>query len=101
LAHQTPCASGSSYAEYTRAPVSNVALIEADLPWAELTAIPETFATAWTCLFRSLEISKRQLLVIRDSSALPCRHAYRRPAVSRGCRKGGLTCGLALDRLHA
>src|SRR5262249_21881912 len=25
-----------SYAEYTRAPVSNVALIEADLPWAEL-----------------------------------------------------------------
>jgi NADPH:quinone reductase-like Zn-dependent oxidoreductase len=30
-----------SYAEYTRAPVSNVALIEADLPWAELAAIPE------------------------------------------------------------
>jgi NADPH2:quinone reductase len=24
-----------SYAEYTRAPVSNVALIESDLPWAE------------------------------------------------------------------
>src|SRR5262245_53718290 len=25
-----------SYAEYTRAPASNVALIESDLPWAEL-----------------------------------------------------------------
>ncbi len=46
-----------SYAEYTRAPVSNVALIEADLPWAELAAIPETYATAWTCLFRNLEIA--------------------------------------------
>jgi NADPH:quinone reductase len=38
-----------SYAEYTRAPVSNVALIESDLPWAVLAAIPETYATAWTC----------------------------------------------------
>jgi NADPH:quinone reductase len=54
-----------SYAEYTRAPASNVALIEADLPWAELAAIPETFATAWTCLFRNLDIRKGQLLVIR------------------------------------
>ena len=49
-----------SYAEYTRAPVSNVALIDADLPWAELAAIPETYATAWTCLFRNLEIAKGQ-----------------------------------------
>src|SRR5262249_23720000 len=52
-----------SYAEYTRAPASNVALIEADLPWAELAAIPETYATAWTCLFRNLEIAQGQTLV--------------------------------------
>ena len=58
-----------SYAEYTRAPVSNVALIESDLPWAELAAIPETFATAWTCLFRNLEIAKGQLLVIRGATS--------------------------------
>src|SRR6266478_2952547 len=45
-----------SYAEYTRAPASNVALIESDLPWAELAAIPETYATAWTCLWRDLVI---------------------------------------------
>jgi NADPH:quinone reductase len=54
-----------SYAEYTRAPVSNVALIESNLPWAELAAIPETYATAWTCLFRNLEITKGQTLLIR------------------------------------
>ncbi len=54
-----------SYAEFTRAPASNVALIESDLPWADLAAIPETYATAWTCLFRNLEIAKGQTLVIR------------------------------------
>jgi NADPH:quinone reductase len=58
-----------SYAEYTRAPVSNVALIESTLPWAELAAIPETYATAWTCLFRNLEIVKGQTLVIRGASS--------------------------------
>ena len=58
-----------SYAEFTRAPVSNVALIEADLPWAELAALPETFATAWTCLFRNLEIQRGQLLVLRGATS--------------------------------
>jgi NADPH:quinone reductase len=58
-----------SYAEYTRAPASNVALIESDLPWAELAAIPETYATAWTCLFRNLGIEKGQLLVIRGATS--------------------------------
>jgi NADPH2:quinone reductase len=58
-----------SYAEYTRAPVSNVALIEADLPWAELAAIPETYATAWTCLFRNLDVQRGQLLVIRGATS--------------------------------
>src|SRR5262249_43118983 len=38
----------SSYAEYTRAPGTNVAAIESGLSWADLAAIPETYATAWT-----------------------------------------------------
>jgi NADPH:quinone reductase-like Zn-dependent oxidoreductase len=58
-----------SYAQYTRAPASNVALIEADLSWAELAAIPETYATAWTCLFRNLEIAQGQTLVIRGATS--------------------------------
>jgi NADPH:quinone reductase-like Zn-dependent oxidoreductase len=58
-----------SYAQLTRAPVGNVALIEAELPWAELAAIPETYATAWTCLFRNLEIQKDQLLLIRGATS--------------------------------
>lgn len=58
-----------SYAEYTVAPATNVALIDADLPWADLAAIPETYATAWTCLFRNLEITKGQTLVIRGATS--------------------------------
>jgi NADPH:quinone reductase len=58
-----------SYAEYTRVRTSNVALIESDLPWAELAAIPETYATAWTCLFRNLEIARGQTLVIRGAAS--------------------------------
>ena len=58
-----------SYAEYTRAPVSNVALIESDLPWDRLATIPETYATAWTCLFRNLEIAPGQTLLIRGATS--------------------------------
>src|SRR5271157_2761078 len=58
-----------SYAEYTRPPASNVAHIESDLSWAELAALPETFATAWTCLFRNLEIQQGQTLVIRGATS--------------------------------
>jgi len=58
-----------SYAEYTRAPVTNVAAIESELPWAELAAIPETYATAWSCLFRNLEMAKGQTLVIRGATS--------------------------------
>ena len=58
-----------SYVEYTRAPVSNVATIESDLPWEDLAAIPESYATAWTCLFRNLEITPSQTLVIRGATS--------------------------------
>src|SRR5215469_4884654 len=58
-----------SYAEYTRAPVTNVAAIESGLSWADLAALPETYATAWTCLFRNLEVARGQALVIRGATS--------------------------------
>jgi NADPH:quinone reductase-like Zn-dependent oxidoreductase len=39
------------------------------LSWADLAAIPETYATAWTCLFRNLEVQRGQLLVIRGATS--------------------------------
>src|SRR5499433_827275 len=56
-----------SYAEYTRPPTTNVAQIDSDLPWEDLAAIPESYATAWTCLFRNLELVEGQTLVIRGA----------------------------------
>src|SRR6201981_4126983 len=58
-----------SYAEYTRAPVTNVAAIESGLAWADLAAIPESYATAWTCLFRNLEVAPDQTLVVRGATS--------------------------------
>jgi len=58
-----------SYAEYTRVRAANVALIESDLPWSQLAALPETYATAWTCLFRNLNLAAEQTLVLRGATS--------------------------------
>src|SRR6201997_1114996 len=58
-----------SYAEYTRVRAANVALIESDLPWSQLAALPETFATAWTCLFHNLKLAAGQTLVLRGATS--------------------------------
>lgn len=58
-----------SYAEYTRVRAANVALIESDLPWSDLAALPETFAVAWTCLFRNLDLKAGQTLVLRGATS--------------------------------
>ncbi|QNI15078.1 SDR family NAD(P)-dependent oxidoreductase [Mycobacterium kubicae] len=58
-----------SYAEYTRVRAANVALIDSDLPWSQLAALPETFATAWTCLFRNLDLQAGQTVVIRGATS--------------------------------
>lgn len=58
-----------SYAEYTRVPATNVVKIETDLPWEQLAAIPESYATAWTCLYGNLELTEGPLLLIRGGTS--------------------------------
>jgi NADPH2:quinone reductase len=58
-----------SYAEYTRVRAANVARIESDLPWSDLAALPETYAVAWTCLFRNLNLTAGQTLVLRGATS--------------------------------
>jgi NADPH:quinone reductase-like Zn-dependent oxidoreductase len=53
----------------TRATAGGVAQIESDLPWEELAALPESYATAWTCLVRNLELAKGQTLLIRGATS--------------------------------
>jgi len=58
-----------SYAELTNPPVTNIIPIKTDMPWEELAVIPESYATAWTCLLRNLEIRKGQTLLIRGATS--------------------------------
>jgi NADPH:quinone reductase len=58
-----------SYAEYTRVRAANVTIVKSDLPWSQLAALPETYATSWTCLFRNLKLTAGQTLVIRGATS--------------------------------
>jgi NADPH:quinone reductase-like Zn-dependent oxidoreductase len=58
-----------SYAEYVRAPESNVVPFDSNLSWAELAAIPESYATAWTFLRHNLEVTPGQVLVVRGGTS--------------------------------
>src|SRR5215469_12891837 len=58
-----------SYAELTLVPATNVVKIATDLPWEEFAVIPESYATAWTCLFGNLQIEKGQTLLLRGATS--------------------------------
>jgi NADPH:quinone reductase-like Zn-dependent oxidoreductase len=58
-----------SYAELTAVPSSNVIRIDTQLPWEKLAAIPESYATAWVCLFDNLELTRGDVLVVRGGSS--------------------------------
>jgi NADPH:quinone reductase-like Zn-dependent oxidoreductase len=61
-----------SYAEYTVARASNVVSFgsgDPPLSWENLAAIPESYCTAWTFLFRNLELQKGQRLLIRGATS--------------------------------
>jgi NADPH:quinone reductase len=58
-----------SYAEYTVAPAANVARIETTLDWADLAAIPESYATAWLALAGNLGLAAGQSLLVRGATS--------------------------------
>jgi NADPH:quinone reductase-like Zn-dependent oxidoreductase len=58
-----------SYAQYTRVPTANVVPIATAMPWADLASLPESYATAWTCLHRNLALSRGQVLLVRGATS--------------------------------
>ena len=58
-----------SYAEYVRVPAHHVVPIETRLPWDELAAIPESYATAWMCLHDQLRVARGQTLLVRGGTS--------------------------------
>jgi NADPH2:quinone reductase len=58
-----------SYAERVCVPASNVVAIESALPWEELAAIPESYATAWTSLSGILALAAGHTVAIRGATS--------------------------------
>jgi NADPH2:quinone reductase len=58
-----------SYAEYTVVPATNVISVETTLSWTDLAAIPESYATAWSCLFDRQPLKRGQVLLIRGAAS--------------------------------
>ncbi|WP_317930708.1 zinc-binding dehydrogenase [Halioxenophilus sp. WMMB6] len=58
-----------SYAELVTAPASNIFALTSNLPWPELAAIPESYATAWCCLWQNLQLQAGGRLLIRGGTS--------------------------------
>jgi NADPH2:quinone reductase len=58
-----------SYAEYTCVPLQNVFPLQTNLEWSALAAIPESYATAWSCLFANLHIKGGDVLFVRGGTS--------------------------------
>jgi NADPH:quinone reductase len=58
-----------SYAEYVCVSSTSVVPIKSSLPWDQLAALPESYATAWACLMDNLQLKPAQTLVIRGGGS--------------------------------
>ena len=58
-----------SYAELVAVPEPNVVPIRSALGWSELAAIPESYATAWSCLFDNLALRRGDTVLVRGASS--------------------------------
>jgi len=58
-----------SYAEYILVPKANVIPFKSSLPWNELAAIPESYATAWAILHWGLDAKSGEKLFVRGGTS--------------------------------
>ena len=58
-----------SYAGLVSVPSTNVVAVSTNLPWERLATLPETFATAWSCLHDNLGIRRGDTLLVRGATS--------------------------------
>ena len=58
-----------SYAEYVTLSAGNVFPLQTELEWAELAAIPESYATAWSCLHDNLSLQEGDVVLVRGGTS--------------------------------
>ncbi len=57
-----------SYCQYALLPAHHVFSVESSLTWEQLSAIPETFFTAWGSLFECLQLKQTDKLLVRGAT---------------------------------
>jgi len=58
-----------SYAELVTVPAANVVEVSTSLPWTDLAAVPEVYATAWAGLRQNLDLRPGQTVLIRGATS--------------------------------
>ncbi|GAA4834751.1 zinc-binding dehydrogenase [Kitasatospora terrestris] len=58
-----------SYAELVTAPATNVVPVRTSLDWADLAAVPEVYATAWSALHGNLALRPGETLLVRGATS--------------------------------
>ncbi|HXZ74853.1 MAG TPA: zinc-binding dehydrogenase [Streptosporangiaceae bacterium] len=58
-----------SYAELVTVPASNVVPVRTSLPWTDLVALPEVYATAWAGLHQNLGLRPGQTVLVRGATS--------------------------------
>jgi NADPH:quinone reductase-like Zn-dependent oxidoreductase len=58
-----------SYAELLSVPATNVVPVRTRLDWARLAALPESYATAWTCLHDNLGLDGADTVLVRGATS--------------------------------
>ncbi|MBI3561549.1 MAG: zinc-binding dehydrogenase [Gammaproteobacteria bacterium] len=58
-----------SYAEFTCVPAANVFALQTNMAWIDLAAIPESYATAWSCLHENMKLTHGDTILIRGGTS--------------------------------
>lgn len=58
-----------SYAELVTVPAANVVAVGSQLPWADLAAVPEVYATAFSALHGNLALQPGETLLVRGATS--------------------------------
>jgi NADPH2:quinone reductase len=75
-----------SYAELVSVPAGNVIPLETGMDWAHLAAIPECYATAWSCLHENMHMKNGDTVLIRGGTS-----ALGQAAINIATRSGNVT----------
>jgi NADPH:quinone reductase-like Zn-dependent oxidoreductase len=85
-----------SYAELVTVPAPNVVPVKSPLPWADLAAVPEVYATAFSALHGNLALRPGETLLVRGATS-----SLGQAAVNLAVQHGVTVLATTRDPAHA